>query len=191
MRVLPLLAAVPLVAIPLIAPSASAKVVEKEKFHDEFTSDVYDCDGITAQDTGVVDGTLTVVQRGSSPFPYFNEHVRGTVVTTNLETGGTFTQIFSTHTSDQRIVDNGDGTITITVNASGGVRLYDQFGNFVLKDPGMFRFSFDIDYNGTPSNPDDDTDVPDSLVVLKPSTGNSDFSERDFCDDLATYTAAP
>ena len=27
----------------------------------------------------------------------------------------------------------------------------------------MFRFSFDIDYNGTPSNPDDDTDVPDSL----------------------------
>ena len=39
--------------------------------------------------------------------------------------------------------------------------------------------------------PDDDTDVPDSLVVLKPSTGHSDFSERDFCADLATYTAAP
>ena len=73
-------------------------------------------------------------------------------MTTNLENGGTYTNIFTANSKDQTIVDNGDGTITITVFASGGSRFYDTDGNFVLKDPGAFRFSFDIDYNGTPGD---------------------------------------
>ena len=59
---------------------------------------------------------------------------------------------------------------------------------FVLKDPGQSRFAFDIDYNGTPTNPDDDTDVPGSFEIVRPSTGNSDLSDVDFCDLLAEYT---
>jgi hypothetical protein len=39
-------------------------------------------------------------QRGSSPFPYYRESVHGTVVTTNLDTGGTFTNIFSVSSGD-------------------------------------------------------------------------------------------
>jgi hypothetical protein len=170
------------------AGPAQAKVFAKEHFHDSFVSDPYDCDGTPAIDSGEVDVHSTAVLRASSPFPYFREHFAGTVVTTNTDTGGTFTNVFANNSHDHSITDNGDGTITITVNASGSSRYYDQFGNFVLKDPGSVRFAFDLDYHGTPGNPDDDTDVPNSFRIVHASTGNSDFSDRDFCADLRQFT---
>jgi hypothetical protein len=121
---------------------AAARPIEKGHFHDIFTSDVYDCDGTPAQDSGDVSGNFVFNQRGSSPFPYGRESVHGTVVTTNL-----------------------------------------------LKDPGEVRFAFDIDYNGTPGDPSDDVEVPDSFRVVRSSTGNSDFSDRDFCADLVEFTS--
>ena len=59
----------------------------------------------------------------------------------------------------------------------------------MLKDPGQVRYAFDIDHNGTPGDPSDDIDVPDSFRIVRPSTGNSDFSNRDFCADLVKYTS--
>jgi hypothetical protein len=175
-------------AAAVMAVPANAKVFDKEHFHESFDSDPYDCDGTPAVDSGGADVHLTAVLRGSSPFPYFREHFSGTGVTTNLDTGGTFTNVFVSNSHDHTITDNGDGTITITVNASGSSRYYDQFGNFVLKDPGSIRVAFDLDYNGTPGNPDDDTDVPNSFRILHASTGNSDLSDRDFCADLRQFT---
>ncbi len=173
----------------LTSTPATGKPLEKGHFHDEFTGAAYDCDGTPAQDAVDVFGNFLGNQRGSSAFPYFQETVRGTVVTTNLETGGTYTNVFASHSKDQTIVDNGDGTITITVYASGGSRFYDADGNLVLKDPGAFWFAFDVDYNGTPSDPFDDEEVPNSWRVVRPSTGNSDFSDRDFCTDLVEFTS--
>jgi hypothetical protein len=63
-----------------------------------------------------------------------------------------------------------------------------QTASLVLKDPGQVRVAFDIDYNGTPGNPDDDVEVPDSFRIVRASTGNSDFSNRDFCADLVNFT---
>jgi hypothetical protein len=168
---------------------ATARPIDKGHFHDVFTSDVYDCDGTPAQDSGDVSGNFVFNQRGSSPFPYYRESVHGTVVTTNLDTGGTFTNVFSVNSRDHTIVDNGDGTITITVFASGGSRFYDTNGKLVLKDPGQTRFAFDIDYHGTPGDPSDDVEVPDSFRVVRGSTGNSDLSDRDFCADLVEFTS--
>ena len=168
---------------------ANARPIDKGHFHDVFTSDVYDCDGIPAQDSGDVSGNFVFNQRGSSPFPYYRESIHGTVVTTNLETGGTFTNVFTSNSRDHSIVDNGDGTITITVFASGGSRFYDANGKLVLRDPGQVRFAFDIDYNGTPGDPSDDVEVPDSFRIVRPSTGHSDLSGRDFCADLAEFTS--
>jgi hypothetical protein len=168
---------------------ATAQPIDKGHFHDVFTSDVYDCDGTPAQDSVDVSGNFVFNQRGSSPFPYYRESVHGTVVTTNLNTGGTYTNVFAVNTSDHTIVDNGDGTITITDFSSGGSRYYDTNGNFVLKDPGQLRYAFDIDYNGTPGDPNDDVEVPNSFRIVRPSTGNSDFSNRDFCADLVKYTS--
>ena len=172
----------------LASTPATAQPIDKGHFHEVFTGEVYDCEGTPAQDSVDVSGNFVFNQRGSSPFPYYRESVHGTVVTTNLDTGGTFTNVFTTNRSDHTIVDNGNGTITITSFASGGSRYYDTDGKFVLKDPGQFRFSFDIDYNGTPGDPDDDVDVPDSFQVVRPSTGNSDFSDRNFCADLVEFT---
>jgi hypothetical protein len=171
----------------LASTPAFARPIEKGHFHDVFTSDVFDCDGTPAQDQGDISGNILFNQRGSSPFPYFRESVRGTIVTTNLDTGGTFTQVFTANQRDHTIVDNGDGTITITVAASGGARLYDTDGNFVLKDPGHVRFAFDIDYNGTPGDPSDDADVPDSFRIVRESTGRNDLEGRNFCDDLREF----
>ena len=42
---------------------------------------------------------------------------------TNLTTGGTFTNIFSSNFRDHTIIDNHDGTITITVFGSGWLTL--------------------------------------------------------------------
>lgn len=177
------------VASAVPAASAVAQPIDKGHFHDVFTSDVYDCDGTPAQDAVDVAGSFLFNQRGSSPFPYYRESLHGSVVTTNLATGGTYTNVFTASSRDHTITDNGDGTITITVFASGGSRYYDTDGKLVLKDPGQVRFAFDIDYNGTPGDPSDDTEVPDSFRVVRSSTGNSDFSDRDFCADLVQFTS--
>jgi len=168
---------------------ANAQPIDKGHFHDVFTGDVYDCDGTPAQDSGDVSGNFVFNQRGSSPFPYYRESVHGTLVTTNLKTGGTYTNVFAINAKNHTIVDNGDGTITLTVFASGSSRFYDADGNFVLKDPGQTRTAVDIDYNGTPGDPNDDVEVPGSFRVVRSSTGNSDFSDRNFCADLKEFTS--
>ena len=173
----------------LATTPATAKPIDKGHFHDVFTSDVYDCDGTKAQDSGDVSGNFVFNQRGSSAFPYYRESVRGTIVTTNLENDGTYTNVFTANGRDHKIVNNGDGTITITTFASGGSRFYDQNGKLVLKDPGQFRFAVDIDFNGTPGDPSDDVEVPDSFRVVRDSTGRNDLEGRDFCADLVEFTS--
>ena len=170
----------------LAGTPAAARPIDMGHFHDVFTGDVYNDCGFPAQDSFDVSGNFLFNQRGSSPFPYYRESVRGTVVTT--ANGGTYTNIFTATSKDQTIVDNGDGTITITTFAAGGSRFYDTDGNLVLKDPGEIRFSIDINYMGTPGDPSDDVEVPDSFQLVRPSTGNSDFSDRDFCADLLEFT---
>jgi hypothetical protein len=167
---------------------ATAQPIEKGHFHEVFTTDPYDCDGTPARDSADFSGNFVFNQHGSSPFPYYRESVHGTLVTTNLATGGTFTNVFSVSDRDHTIVDNGDGTITITAFLSGGSRYYDTHGNFVLKDPGQVRIAHHIDYNGTPGDPSDDMEIG-SPQIVRTSTGNSDLSGHDFCADLVKYTS--
>jgi hypothetical protein len=188
-RTVSLIAGLAVAGTVLASTPATAQPIDKGHFDDVFTSDVYDCDGTPAQDAGDVSGNFLFNQRGSSAFPYFRESLHGTVVTINLETGGTFTNVFTANSRDHVITDNGDGTITITVFASGGSRFYDTDGNLVLKDPGQTRFAFDVDYSGTPSDPSDDVEVPGSFRVVRASTGNSDLSDRNFCADLVEFTS--
>src|SRR5881227_2442733 len=87
----------------LAGTPATAAPIDKGHFHDVFTSDVYDCEGTPAQDAGDVSGNFLFNLRGSSPFPYYRESVHGTAMTNNLETGGTFTNVFSVNTRDHTI----------------------------------------------------------------------------------------
>src|SRR6266480_6362163 len=95
----------------LAGTPATAAPIDKGHFQDVFTSDVYDCDGTPAQDAGDISVNFVFNQRWSSAFPYYRESVHGTVVTTNLDTGGTYTNVFTSNSKDQVITDNGDGTI--------------------------------------------------------------------------------
>ena len=73
------------------------------------------------------------------------------------------------------------------MHAQGIGRYYDQFGRFVLKDPGALWSSFVLDHNGTPGDPSDDTEIAGSFQVVRPSH----LPDRDFCADLVTFTSAP
>ena len=138
--------------------------------------------------TGVVNFTFN--QRGGkNVFPFYRESLSGTDVFTNTDNGGTYTQVFTANSRDRKIVDNGDGTITIYSQASGTSRWYDTNGKLVLMDPGQFRWSIVIDYAGTPGDPSDDVEVPDSFQVVRESTGRNDLVNRDFCADLFEFTS--
>ena len=177
-------------AAAVTAAPASAAPVEHQNVFDSFGSDVYDCDGTPAQDDYDVHMVVSGTQRGGPghPFPYYQELGQGTAVTTNLATGGTYTNRFSFTGHDHLITDNGDGTITVMLYSSGSSRFYDSTGRLVLLDTGADRYAFDLDYHGTPSDPSDDTEVPDSFRALRPSTGRSDLDGRDFCADLRMFT---
>jgi hypothetical protein len=180
---------IPAVAVGLLATSspATAAPIDKGHFHEQET-EVFDCEGTPVRLDNDLHVNFLFNQRGSSPFPYYRESLRGTSVFTNLNTGGTFTQVFTANGRDHTIVDNGDGTITITVFVSGGARYYDQNGQRVLKDPGQFRFAFDVDYNGTPGDPEDDVEIEGSFRVVRESTGRNDTEGRNFCDDVVEFT---
>lgn len=192
-RIITAVAATVLAANAFTGPAANAVPIDSGHFTDVIDSGPYDCNGLVmAADTGTVSVNFTFNQRGTNgqnPFPYYRESIEGTIVTTNLDTLGTYTNHFTGNSRDHKIVDNGNGTITITVQGSGGSQYFDQFGNLVLKDPGMNRFAFDVNYNGTPGDASDDTEVPNSFRVVKPSTGRNDLEGRDFCTDLALFTS--
>jgi hypothetical protein len=167
------------------AGPAAAQPIDKGEIHDVFT-DFFDCDGTPTRIDGDVSGHFEFIKRGPG-LAYYGESVRGTVVFTNLDSGGTFTEIFSVHSKDLKITDNGDGTLTILVLATGSDRYYDTDGNFVLNDPGQIRFEVLIDDNGTPDDPFDDEEIA-QLGLVKGSTGRNDTQGRDFCADLVEFT---
>ncbi len=126
---------------------------------------------------------------GKNVFPYYREGARGTLTYMNLNSGGTYTEVFTANNRDHKIVDNGDETITIFGQGSGVSRLYDTNGRLVLQDPGNVRYAVDIDYNGTPGDASDDVEVPDSFRIVRDSTGRNDTAGRDFCADLVEFTS--
>ena len=168
------------------ATPAAARPFEQGRFHDVFT-DFFDCDGTPARTDGDVSGNFNAVTHGG--LVYFRESLHGTLVHTNLNTGGTFTEIFTLNRRDAEVIDNGDGTLTIVVYAKGSVRLYDTDGNFVLADPGQVRFQFMVDHGGTPGDPSDDEEIEGSFQIVRESTGRNDTQGRDFCEDLVTFTS--
>lgn len=174
----------------ILAPSpATSRPIDKGHFHESETN-FFTCQttGTPTREDVDVDVNFLFNQRGSSAFPYFKENVRGSVTWTNLDNDGTFTNVFTVVRADHNITDNGDGTATIETWAAGGSKYYDNAGNQVLLDPGTIRFAFEVDFNGTPGNPDDDTEVDGSFRVIRESTGRTDTT-GDFCVDLVKYSS--
>lgn len=169
------------------ASAAAAKPIEQAHFHDVIDEPFTFCEGLDIWFHSEEDGNFLFNQRGSG-LAYGGASVRGTSTWTNLDTGGTFTNIWTVRDKDLKITYNEvDDTLTIIILATGSSRYYDADGNFVLADPGQVRFSILVDANGTPTDPSDDEFIAD-LGVVKDSTGRNDTQDRDFCEDLVLFT---
>jgi hypothetical protein len=70
-----------------------------------------------------------------------------------VATGEFVTDFSKTLEKDLRITDNGDGTLTILVLATGNAVVYDENGKAIARNPGQVRFELLIDHGGTPTGP--------------------------------------
>lgn len=162
---------------------AQAKPLEKGTFHEEFTDVIEDfCDvpGLTVQSDFVVDGRFIVNPHGPDGLAYFKEHVDVSSVDTNLANGKFVTSESVVTEKDLKVTDNGDGTLTILVLATGNAVLYGMDGKAIARNPGQIRFELLFDHGGTPTDPTDDEFL--AFLVVKESTGRSD----DFCTAAVT-----
>jgi hypothetical protein len=174
-----LLATALLAALVLAVPAqAEPGRVFKETVHlEDFTEIEGFCDTeMTVRSHFVADLTQTVMPRGRDGLIYFANRVTITETFTNVDNGKTVVSTVNAIEKDLRVTDNGDGTLTILVLATGNAVLYDSDGKAIGRNPGQFRFELLVDHGGTPSDPSDDTEI--SFEVVKESTGRTD----DFCE---------
>ena len=170
-------------ALPAAAgPDASGRLlVFAEDVDDTATEEDFCGLGIDVviHDVGRARGFFTF--RGKDSIPYFTGTFH--ITTTFTEPDGTTVTIVSNSVSkDQRIEVDGD-LLTITNQGAGGATMTGPEGR--LRDPGMIRFQFVVDSNGTLLDPEDDTFVAD-VGPLRPSTGLNEF--QDFCAGYSEVT---
>jgi hypothetical protein len=157
-------------AAAVLATTASAGKVFKETIHVEGTDvaleDFCDVEGLTVSLDFVMDIRVHVVPKGRDQLDYFLQHGTRTEV---LSANGHSLRSFSRVTEkDMRVTENGDGTVTVLILATGNAVLYDESGKAIARNPGQTRFVIVFDANGTEL----------SREIVKSSTGRSD----DFCD---------
>jgi hypothetical protein len=164
----------------VLTTAASAKQVLREPFHEEGTdviSDFCDVTGLTVDYAFVVDGRRQVVPHGRDRLAYFLQHATVTEVYRNPANDRSITVVTKVTEKDLRVTDNGDGTLTVLFFATGNLVMYGEDGKAIGRNPGQVRFELLVDHGGTPTDPSDDVELGDPVLV-KGSTGRSD----DFCE---------
>jgi len=167
------------------ASPASAAVIVHERFVDSGSEAFTACPGINAEISWTDRVHELIRTKGKDGLVYFKVNVHGTTAVTNLNTGGSYTNVYNFNDRDLKVVDNGDGTLTITIASSGSFKWFDADGNRVLKGAGQFRAELTVDHGGTPTDPSDDVEL--DFVVVK-QAGQDETAGRDFCEDLALFT---
>ena len=172
--------------IPL-APAASAQPLERGRFEDS-TSEVVEgfCGDLTVRIDQTIHGHELLNVRGPAGLAYWMKTVHGTTSFTNLANDRTFTQVFHFVEKDLRVTDNGDGTLSILVLATGSTKVYAPDGRLLFNDPGQIRYEILVDDNGTPADPEDDEEL-EFLGIVKGSTGRNDLEGRRLCSDIHEF----
>jgi hypothetical protein len=174
------------VALTASVTPASAEPLEREHFHEVSSEVVEDLCGLTVRVDVDVHGSFLFNAHGPAGLAYASETVHGTNSYTNLANDKTLTTVFNFISKDLKVTDNGDGTLTILVMATGSNKVYGPDGEFLFNDPGQTRFEVLIDHGGTPTDPSDD-EFLEFLGVVKGSTGRNDLEGRDFCADIHEF----
>jgi hypothetical protein len=157
-----------------LAGPVTAAPPEMDTFHEAFSFvDPDFCGaGFEVRFDGVADGKFKAMPRGRDRLVYFMEHVNVTRTLTNLANGKSVSDRSRTLSKDLRVTDNGDGTLTVLVLATGNFTLYGPDGTTIARNPGQVRFELLVDHAGTPGDPSDDVVL--DFDVVKESTGRSD-----------------
>ncbi len=164
--------------------AVAGPVLEKEHFHDVWSEVEEDfCDELTVRIDGDLRGNILFVRHGADGLAYWSISVHGTIRWTNVDNGLSVLSRFAVRDMDHDVVDNGDGTLTITVLVTGGQQFWGPDGRLLFNDPGQIRYQVLIDHGGTPDDPSDDEFLED-LGIVKGSTGRNDTVDRDFCEDM-------
>jgi hypothetical protein len=161
----------------MLAAAASAGPPFRETIHDEFEFvEENFCDaGLTVEIAGVVDVRVQAAPRRRDRLVYFLHHVTETDVLTNLENGKSVRSVSRAIDKDLRVTNNGDGTLTVLILATGNAVVYGENGKAIARNPGQIRIELLVDHGGTPKDPSDDVVLSEEIV--KGSTGRTD----DFC----------
>jgi hypothetical protein len=170
------------------AALAAAQPIEQEHVHDSGSEIIEEfCGDLTVRHDFEVDVYFSGKPHGRDGLIYFADRVRATDSWTNLANDKTFTVTFAGQQKDQRVTDNGDGTLTILVLVAGRSFAYGPDGTrFLSLDAGTFRFQFVVDHGGTPTDPDDDEEIEGSFELVK-EAGRADTAGRDFCEDIHEF----
>lgn len=154
------------------APSSIGKAGSGQaftfRFHDEgadLIDDFCGASGLTVQHTFALDMFVDIVPHGPNNFDYYLQH--GVWTDTYTSNGKMVTAIANVTEKDQYITDNGDGTATIVILATGNATAYGPNGKAIARNPGQTRFVIYIDADGNLTFGN----------VVKDSTGRND----DFC----------
>jgi hypothetical protein len=143
------------------------------------------CGGLTNVPLHVeIDGYFSIKDHGpNAPAPYFADRFRSTMVYTNPETELTYTVVRVRQSKDLRIVDNGDGTLTLTGLNTGSLWAYGPDGELLGRQNGLTLETFLVDTLGTP-DPDDDVLTPEG----DPFTAGLVTTDN-FCADFLSATS--
>jgi hypothetical protein len=154
----------------VLAAAASAGPPVRDTIHVErngiVLEDFCDVEGLDVTLDFVLDISVHIVPHGPEGLEYFLQHgTRSEVLSANGRSLTSFTRVTE---KDLRVTDNGDGTVTVLILATGNAVLYDEEGKAIARNPGQVRLVIVFDANG------DEV----SRELVKGSTGRSD----DFCD---------
>ena len=177
------LGAVPFLVLGLTTPVQSAPP-ERIAIDEVEELDIPLC-GIDTHVRLVEQGTLTVRSRGPSGIAYFAERLERDAYNTNVETGLTVHVSQRFRPRDQRIVDNGDGTLTIHWQATFTQSDHAPDGSVAFRTAGRQTGIIVVDDGGTPSDPDDDEVISEEYSDLY---GHDGREGADFCEWYAAVT---
>ena len=157
------------------AAPAGAEVIERYSLDDSSSGTSTDFCGAGLQPAYTYEqtGSGSVKTRGPDGPLWFHEKL--STVTTFTYNGMTVTDIQpNTVIKDLKIVDNGDGTLSVTVLYAGGGRVVGSDGKLLAKNDGQVRMLLLIDVA---------TDTVLSEELIFGSTGTND----DFCEAILDH----
>jgi hypothetical protein len=159
-----------LTALLVLPGSALAAKTEHTNFDNTFPENLCDID-VTIHDVGVFNGFQYSTQSG---FPLFKGAFHSTTTATAAN-GNAVIMSASSMFKDFRVVDNGDGTITVYTAVDGQPNVLSlPDGTVLARARGRLVYTTVLDYNGTPGNPDDDIFISSEIVF---DAGSHPFAE--------------